>query len=136
MQSTFRANPIMIILKLQTLIVQLHKNVGTSWEDLNQIDWDWRLFTKVNGKDVIVGPMLHNLNRFVLQECGKGVEGVWLWRISGIYNLTPFTNFPMMFTSLLYSVMVRSSSPFSYLSNHPFIFLKHNTLTPGLFTHF
>jgi len=34
------------------------------------------LFAKVNGKDVIVGPMLHSLNRFVLQECGKGVEGV------------------------------------------------------------
>ena len=35
-----------------------------------------KIVTKGNGKAVIVGPMLHNLNRFVLQECGKGVEGV------------------------------------------------------------
>jgi len=34
------------------------------------------LFAEGNGKNVIGGPMLHNLNRFVLQECGKGVEGV------------------------------------------------------------
>ena len=26
---------------------------------------------------------IYNINRFVLQECGKIVEGVWLWRISG-----------------------------------------------------
>ena len=26
---------------------------------------------------------IYNINRFVLQECGKIVDGVWLWRISG-----------------------------------------------------
>jgi len=34
------------------------------------------LFNKVNGKDVLGGPMLHNINRFVLQGSGKIVEGV------------------------------------------------------------
>jgi len=67
---------------------------------------------------------------------GFYLEGVWLWRICGIYSLTPFTNFPMMFTSLLYSVMVRSSSPFSYLSNHPFIFLKTEHLDSWTFHSF
>jgi len=41
-----------------------------------------------------------------------------------------------MFTSLLYSVMVRSSSPFSYLSNHPFIFLKTEHLDSWTFHSF
>jgi len=29
------------------------------------------LFAKVNGKDVLSGSMLHNLNRFVLQGMGS-----------------------------------------------------------------
>ena len=41
------------------------------------------MFTKVNGKDVIGGPILHNINGFVLQFY---LEGVWLWRISGGYS--------------------------------------------------
>jgi len=35
-----------------------------------------KIVTKANGKDVIGGPMLHNINRFVLQGSGKIVEGV------------------------------------------------------------
>jgi len=29
---------------------------------------------------------INNINRFVLQECGRIVESVWLWRISGGYS--------------------------------------------------
>jgi len=29
---------------------------------------------------------MYNINRFVLQESGKIVEVVWLWRISGGYS--------------------------------------------------
>ena len=30
--------------------------------------------------------IIYNINRFVLQESEKNVEGVWLWRISGGYS--------------------------------------------------
>jgi len=37
------------------------------------------LFAKVNGKDVIGGPMLHNISRFDLQEIAKDVVDVDDW---------------------------------------------------------
>jgi len=46
------------------------------------------LFAKVNGKDVIGWPMLHNINRFVLQRIGD-----FTWREPDCEELVGVTAF-------------------------------------------
>jgi len=45
-----------------------------------------KVVTKVNGKDVIVGPMLHNINVFVIKM------GDFTWRVSDCEELVGVTH--------------------------------------------
>jgi len=74
---------------------------------------------------------IYNTNRFVLQELGKVAEvsdceelvGVTHRMMMGLvlegYCFTPFTNFPMMFPSLSYSVTFQGSSTLNSPTNSP-----------------